>query len=189
MAKTSRVLSPDPASAADPAAERAVVTVVGIGNEFRGDDAVGLMVMRQLKERVPAGVRTFELTGDQTYLLELMRSTDAVIMVDAVRSSAPAGTIFRIDASEEPVPKEFLSFSTHAIDSAAAIELARTLGSLPGRILIYGIVGREFSFSTTMTAEVREAIEMVQDRILSDIECFLSEENTGKRGDCSGNKS
>ena len=189
MAETSRALSPDSTPAAATATERAPVTVVGIGNEFRGDDAVGLTVVRQLKERVPTGARTFELTGDQTYLLELMRSTDAVIMVDAVQSSAPAGTIFRVDASEEPVPKEFMSFSTHAIDSASAIELARTLGSLPGTILIYGIVGKKFSFSTSMTAEVREVIEMVQERILADIECILSEEYPGKKENCPGNRS
>jgi hydrogenase maturation protease len=189
MTRASRALLSDSAPATYTAGERVPVTVVGIGNEFRGDDAVGLTVVRQLKERVPAGARTFELTGDQTYLLELMRSTDALIMVDAVQSSAPAGTIFRIDASEEPAPKEFLSFSTHAVDSTAAIELARTLGLLPGRILIYGIVGKGFSFSTTMTAEVKETIDMVQERILGDIECILSEGYPGKRENCRGNKS
>lgn len=171
MARTNRASSAKPSVCSE--AERATVTIVGIGNEFRGDDAVGLMVLRQLEMKPQAGARTIELTGDQTYLLELMRSTDAMIIVDAVQSSAPAGTIFRLDASCEPVPKGFLSFSTHAIDSAAAVEMARTLGALPQKILIYGIVGKEFSYTNLITPEVEEAIDVIRERIIDDVDSLL----------------
>ncbi len=157
-----------------PAVERSLVTVVGIGNEFRGDDAVGLKVSGRLKGNMPAGARTVELTGDQSYLLELMRSTNAMIIIDAVQSSAPAGTIFRVDVSKEPAPRDFLSFSTHAFDSIGAIEMGRTLGILPPFVLIYGIVGRDFSFKNSLTPEVEEAIEVIQEKIISDLETMLA---------------
>ncbi len=159
-----------------------VITVVGAGNEFRGDDAVGLMVLKSLKEKVPseescgADVKTVELTGDQSHLLELMQSTDAMIIVDAVQSSAPAGTIFRVDASDDPIPKNFFSFSTHSIDSAQAIELARALDRLPAHIFIYGIVGKDFSYTAKLSAEVRESIKAVQTKIMNDISCILKNE-------------
>jgi hydrogenase maturation protease len=172
--------APTDSVAAVPAADRFALTIVGIGNEFRGDDAAGLAVLRQLGKNVPAGARTIELAGDQTYLLELMRSTDAVIVVDAVQSSAPAGTIFRIDASEEPMPKDFVTFSTHAIDSATVIELARALDVLPGTALVYGIVGREFSFTTRMTPEVAEALDVVRESILNDASDIMSGVSSGK---------
>ncbi len=159
------------------------VTIVGVGNEFRGDDAVGLMVLKSLKEKVPseescgADVKTVELTGDQSHLLELMHSTDAMIIIDAVQSAAPAGTIFRVDASEEPIPKEFFSFSTHSIDSAQAIELARALNELPAHIFIYGIVGKDFSYTSKLSTEVKESIEIVETKILNDINCILKNES------------
>lgn len=175
-------MSTDAVPATDPACERTAITIVGVGNEFRGDDAVGLMVLQQLKGNLPAGARTIELTGDQSYLLELMRSTDAMIIVDAVQSSAPAGTIFRVDAGQGPAPKEFLSFSTHSFDSVNAVELARALGSLPGIMLIYGIVGKDFSYTTRRTAEAVEAVEIVRARILNDIDRILSPESFGREG-------
>ena len=175
MVDASRARSHDSVSEAHPVVERTALTIVGIGNEFRGDDAVGLLVLRRLVKSVPAGARTVELAGDQTYLLELLRSTDAIIVVDAVQSSAPAGTIFRVEAGERPVPKDFLSFSTHTFDSASTIELARALGFLPSKVLIYGIVGKGFSYTTRLTAELAESIEVVQAGILNDADSILSE--------------
>lgn len=183
MVSKSSGSSPDTLLAPNHDSERATVTVVGIGNIFRGDDSVGLLVLRQLEKRVPAGVKTIELAGDQSYLLDIMRSTNAMIIVDAVQSSAPAGTIFRIDATGQPVPSEFVAFSTHAVDSTSAIELARALGLLPDKVLIYGIVGKDFSYTTDLTAEVSEAIEVAQAKILNDVRNALSEDsirlNTG----------
>lgn len=181
MTGTDRMHSRKAAPQFSPAPERWPITVVGIGNEFRGDDAIGLTVLRQLKRDLPAGARAVELTGDQSYLLELMLSTDAMIIVDAVQSSAPAGTVFRVDASEDPVPEDFLSFSTHTFDSAGAVELARTLGSLPGRVLIYGIVGRNFSFAPGVAAEVEEVIEIVAARIINDINHIITGRRAGRR--------
>lgn len=147
-----------------------LVTIVGIGNEFRGDDAVGLRVVRKLESSKPTGARTIELTGDQSHLLELMRSTNVMIIVDAVQSPAPAGTIFRIDAGKERVPKDFLFFSTHSFDSLNAIETARTLGFLPHVMLLYGIVGKDFSFKIGLTEEVEDAIDVIKEKILEEID-------------------
>jgi hydrogenase maturation protease len=156
------------------------ITVVGIGNEFRGDDAVGLMVLRQLKGSTPTGARLIELAGDESHLLELMRSADAMIIVDAVQSSAPAGTIFRVDTGREPAPKDFLLFSTHAFETVTAIETARALGILPRETLLYGIVGKDFSYKVGMTEEVEDAIEVIREGILEEIYLHHSRQSVGK---------
>lgn len=154
------------------------ITVVGVGSEFRGDDTAGVLTVRKLKEKVPAGVRTTELVGDQSDLLELMRSTDAIIIVDAVRSSVAAGTVFRVDASEQSMPENFFSISTHALDAAQAVELARTLDILPKRVIFYGIVGKEFSYTPTLSREVEKAISVVQSSVLKDITARLTGEDS-----------
>ena len=88
-----------------------MTTIIGIGNRFRGDDAVGLLVVKSLAGKVPAEVRTIEFEGDQTRLLEIMQTANAMIIVDAVQSSAAPGTVLRIDASNESVPHDFRAFS------------------------------------------------------------------------------
>ncbi len=153
-----------------------LITIVGIGNGFRGDDGVALFVLRNLRESLPSQVRTVELTGDQSNLLELMRDTGSMIIVDAVCSTAPSGTIFSINASEEPFPSNFFTVSTHGIDLAQSIELARTMRQLPAFILIYGIVGKDFSFTTSLSQQVKESAETVKNKILSEVDRILKSE-------------
>jgi len=147
-----------------------MVTIVGIGNRLRGDDAVGLLVVKILAERLPAGTSTFGLDGDQLQLLELMTKADTMVIVDAVQSSAKPGAIFRIDASTDPVPRHFRVFTTHSFDSIQTIELARAMGLLPKKMIIYGIAGKDFSYTETMSCEVEESIAIVGNKILREIE-------------------
>jgi hydrogenase maturation protease len=150
------------------------VTVVGIGNEFRGDDSVAIFILRILRDSLPRGVKVVELSGDQSNLVEVMQGADNVIIIDAACSPAPAGTIFQINASEEPFPAGFFTASTHNIDLGQSIELARTLKRLPGSVLIYGIVGKDFSFTQSLSEQVREAAETVSNKILNDVDRILS---------------
>jgi len=149
---------------------------VGIGNEFRADDGVGLLVLKSLKGVLSSQVKVVELTGDQSNLVELMQRTDNMIIIDAVSSPAPAGTVFQINASEEAFPNNFFTVSTHSIDLAQSIELARTMNQLPDLVLIYGIVGKDFSFTTSMNQQVKESAETVKDKILIDVDRILGSE-------------
>ena len=117
------------------------ILIIGIGNEFRSDDAVGLVVAQTLQVKRLPSVSIQEATGEGTALLEAWKGSDAVILVDAVTSGAPAGTIHQVDAHTGPVSPELFALSTHAFSVAQAIELARTLGNLPPRLMIYGIEG------------------------------------------------
>ncbi len=164
------------ASAFDERSKKVNITVVGVGNEFRGDDGAGILAVRMLKEKVPAEVRTAELAGDQSDLLELMRSSDALVIIDAVRSSAAAGTIFRVDASQDPMPENFFSFSTHSFDSAHAIELARALKALPAKVIFYGIVGKEYSYASRISRDVEKSVGFLQAKVMNEINLLTDHE-------------
>jgi hydrogenase maturation protease len=157
--------------------EKRRVTIVGIGNEFRGDDSVAISVLRNLRNSIPAEVKTVELAGDQSNLIELMSDTESLIIVDAVSSPAPAGTIFQINASKESFPGDFFTVSTHSIDLAQAIELARIMRRLPELVLIYGIVGKVFSFTTSLSRQVKDSAEAVRTKILNDVDRILRSES------------
>jgi len=150
-----------------------VITVAGIGNEFRGDDGVAIYILKSLEKLVPTHVNIAKLTEDPSNLLEIMRHTDTLIIVDAVNSPAPPGTIFHINVSSEPFPMDFFTVSTHGIDLAQTIELARMMGLLPGFVLIYGVVGKNFSFTTSLSQQVKDSAEILKNKILSDIDKLL----------------
>jgi hydrogenase maturation protease len=85
-----------------------------------------------------------------------------VIVVDAVASGAPAGTVHRLDPVGDPLPAEFARGSTHAFGLAETIELARTLDRLPPRITVYGIEGTDFRAGDELSAPVRAAVDAVR---------------------------
>ena len=70
--------------------------VVGVGNELRGDDGVGLVVARALEGTLPKDVRVLECEGEPVSLLSAWEGCERTIVVDATQSGAQPGTIRRI---------------------------------------------------------------------------------------------
>jgi hydrogenase maturation protease len=135
--------------------------VIGIGNEYRCDDAVGLLAVRRLRSLVPLEVVVLEQEGDGAQLMEAWTGADLVFVVDAVCSGAPPGTTQRFDAKVGPVPATLFRHSTHAFGLAEAIELARALRQLPAQLVVYGIEGRDFEAGVRLSGEVRGALDQV----------------------------
>jgi hydrogenase maturation protease len=92
-------------------------------------------------------------------LLERWQDIDAVLLVDGVSSGERPGTIRRLDASSAPVAPSLSRGSSHAISVADAIELARALGRLPARVIVYGIVGATFAARAGLSQEVAAALD------------------------------
>jgi hydrogenase maturation protease len=141
------------------------ILVIGIGNEYRSDDGVGLVVARRLKERVPSRVSVREESGEAAALMETWREADVVILIDAVCSGADPGTVHRLDAHEGPIPGRFFQTSTHAFGVAEAIEMARTLGQLPPRLILFGIEGKSFEAGVGLSPEVDKVVPRVMELV------------------------
>jgi hydrogenase maturation protease len=142
------------------------VLIIGIGNEYRSDDAVGLVVARALQARKLPHVSILEATGEGTALLEAWKGAEHVILVDAVTSHAPAGTIHQLDAQTGPLSPDLFALSTHALGVAEAIELARVLGNLPSRLVIYGIEGKRYVAGVGLSPEVERAAQEALESIV-----------------------
>jgi hydrogenase maturation protease len=148
---------------------RARVVVIGVGNALRGDDGAGLEVVRGLAPRALAeAIEVREQEGEALGLLEQWEGAAAAVLVDAVHSGAPAGTIRRVDASSEPIPAALAgSSSTHAVGVGEAVELARALGRLPPATILYGIEGARFDTGSEISPAVREVIPALAEAVLA----------------------
>lgn len=148
------------------------ILIIGIGNAYRGDDAVGLHVAQCLKKQALNHVHVIEESGDGAALMDCWKDADTVILVDAVYSGARPGTIYRFDAHAQPMPANFFHYSTHVFGVAEAIELARALNQLPDRLIIYGIEGKCFDISIGLSSEVEKAMQGVIRYVQQDIRNF-----------------
>jgi len=135
--------------------------IIGVGNLYRNDDAVGILIVRKLNDMASDRVSIIEQSGEGTSLMNAWKGYDRVCIVDAVSSGSPVGSIHCMDASREPVPSKFFSCSTHNFGVAESIELARTLGQLPRQLLLYGVEGGNFQHGENLSAEVEQAMESV----------------------------
>jgi hydrogenase maturation protease len=142
--------------------------VIGVGNRWRGDDAVGLAVADRVRAAGRPGIVVLESDGDPASLIELWSGAATVVLVDAVDSGSEPGTIRRIDAAEAPIPATHFRRSTHVMGIGEAVELGRAIGRLPETVVFYGIEARCFDPGSEMTDDVAAAVEETAARILDE---------------------
>jgi hydrogenase maturation protease len=142
--------------------------VIGIGHRDRSDDAVGRIVADRLRERAPPGVTIVDTDGEGGRLLDLFDSSHDVIIVDAARSGGIPGSIHRLDANAAPLPPEF-AVSTHAVGLAESIALARALGQLPPRCIVFAIESASFVLGAPPLPEVAAAVDAAVARVLDEL--------------------
>jgi hydrogenase maturation protease len=134
--------------------------VIGVGNPDRGDDGVGRLVARLLRARLP-DVRIEEHGGDAGGLIELFRTADDVILVDAMVSGRPPGSIVRLDCAAGDVIPVTHGASSHGFGVAEAIGLARMLGCLPARCVIFGVESEQCEIGAALCPSVAAAAQEI----------------------------
>jgi len=146
------------------------VVVIGVGNVYRGDDGVGSLAARLVGERLPGQVHMLAPVGDPLAMLDSWREADQVFIVDAIQSGDKTpGQVLRFDIHEASVPAKAFRHSTHALSVVQVIELARSLGTLPPRVVVYGIEGANFAPGQSLSPAVKAGAREVADRIVGEI--------------------
>lgn len=146
------------------------IRIIGLGNEFRGDDAVGLMAARRLRETIGGRTEVIEADMAGIGLTELMKGAQAVILVDAARGGQDPGTIYRLDASAGPIGGQIFSHSSHTIGISEALELARALGTLPATVIVYAVEAGNTETGQPLSPPVAEALDQVVQQVVQEWE-------------------
>ncbi len=147
------------------------ILVVGVGNADRGDDAVGIAVARRVCASAPPHVAVHEQDGSGGALVELLQSALAptVILIDAMASGAPPGSVQRFEVQDAALPASFHLSSSHLFGIAEGIELARVMGWLPPRMIVYGVEGADYTWRSPLSAAVSAAVEQLAARVGVDL--------------------
>jgi hydrogenase maturation protease len=148
------------------------ILLIGVGNEMRGDDAVGLLIARRIQALNLPGVSVFEWRRETSGLLEFWKNVPAVVLVDAVYSKNPPGTLHRWDACSKSLPADYFAASSHSVGVAQAVELARVLHQLPPRLIVYGVEARQFDIQSGLSPELEGVLDLLVQRIQMDLPQF-----------------
>ena len=145
------------------------VLIIGIGNEYRSDDAVGLEIADSLSECAIENCTIQRSSGEGIALINLWEDFDHVILIDAVKSGSKNGTIHKIDLSKEELEADFFQTSSHLFALPEAVQLAKALHKLPETMLVYGIEGRNFDYGIELSQEVKHAKTKLIEILKADI--------------------
>ena len=149
--------------------DRPLVLVAAIGNPDRGDDGFGPAAARRLRARVVPGVEIIERRADLLALIEDWSGFPFVVIVDAMASIGEPGRIHRVDLTDNPLPLSFAHRSSHGLGVAETVELARSLGRLPERLVAYLVEGEQFEPGASLSPMVARAVEQVSEQIVTEL--------------------
>lgn len=147
--------------------------VIGLGSPDRGDDAVGPAVARAVAARLPEVVVVDH--EDPTSLLDVWAGHSPVVVVDAVRSGAPVGTVHWLETGLATPPMGPVAWarsghgSTHAVGLAEMVELGRALGRLPDRLVVVGVEAERFDHGAPLSRHVAAAVPVAAARVCDEL--------------------
>ncbi len=137
---------------------------------MRGDDAVGLLAARRIRQEVGDCVEVIEAEMAGVDLIDLMKRAHSVMLIDAARSGQAPGTIHRLDASACPIGSQIFPRSSHAFSTIDALELARAMGMLPATVIVYGVEVGNTDAGQPLSPLVATALDEVVARIVQECE-------------------
>jgi hydrogenase maturation protease len=143
--------------------------VIGVGNEFRRDDATGPTVVALLAGQVPDGVTLTVNDGEPTRLIEAWAGIPLAIVVDAVQAEPTVpGRLHRLVLDNSPLELERQT-SSHGLGLGDAIGLGRALDRMPGRLIVHAVEAGDLGQGAGLTPAVAAVIDALAAAVLRDL--------------------
>jgi hydrogenase maturation protease len=142
--------------------------VIGIGNELRRDDGIGLLVAAEIQRRGIPGVRVVINHGEPTGVLDAWTGLRLAVVIDAVVCEpCTPGRWHRITVGQ--LPRATGTGGTHGFGIPEAIELGRVLDRMPQRLIVYTVEAFDVSFGVGLSSPVAASLPVVVDAVLGDL--------------------
>ncbi len=154
--------------------------IIGIGNDLRGDDSVGLEIARRLLATRPADWDVCEVSDDALALMDAWQGREAVIIVDATQAEDTPGKIMRLDPTDGPLSDIMNDVSSHGLGLGHSLELARSLARLPRHCVVFVVEGINFAMGTGLSPEVEQSMPQVLERVRLEAEKLAAGQTTEK---------
>ncbi len=154
-----------------------LILVAGVGNELKGDDALGLHVIRLLEDKgLPENVKTRWYGTSIIDLIYDVENVDCLVIVDAVDQGLKPGEIFVKEVAREDIIEVksensnlLFSMSYHEFDVESLLALLKALNKLPSKVIIAGIQPKDTSVRMEISPEIKASIPILENMLRSKI--------------------
>jgi hydrogenase maturation protease len=140
------------------------VAVVALGSVLEGDDGAGPAALAELLAgwELPVAVEPLDLGTPGPYLAEHLRGFDAVVILDAVRSELPPGTVV-VETDARRIRSAPARLSPHDPNLGEALDQLALTGDLPEEVVVVGVVPERVGLGTELSAEVEASVAILAD--------------------------
>ncbi len=146
------------------------ILVLGLGNLLLQDEGIGVHVVHRLEReyRFPDGVEILDGGTSGMELMGPIANSGYLIVVDAVKSDAPPGTLVCLKGDE--VPRFFSAkLSPHQVALSDILAVLRLMGEEPDNITVIGVEPETLELGTdispTLSGKEDALVEMVVDEL------------------------
>jgi hydrogenase maturation protease len=136
-----------------------------MGSEYRRDDGAGPVVAARIVEEAPT-THDVGPVVDPLDLLGRWDHADLAIVIDAMCSGAPPGTVRVLELTGTTVTASPGVTSTHGISLLGALRLAQAVDQAPGRVVAVGIEGDDFGKGLGLSPAVDAAIPVAVRKVV-----------------------
>ncbi len=145
--------------------------ILGVGNPLMGDDALGILVIEQLRGRtdLPPQVDVIDGGTEGIGLVPVLQEYRRAILVDAVLMDEPPGTIRRFTWQELRLTAGKTPLSLHYSGLSDALLLAEALNSLPAEVVIYGVQPHNKEWDQPISVPVQRALPVLIDALMHEV--------------------
>jgi hydrogenase maturation protease len=135
------------------------VLILGLGNMLLQDEGVGIAALQRLaaNHEWPDHVTLMDGGVMGLELLPYLESADAVLLLDAVHTGAPPGTVVRLEGQEIPAVVA-LKMSMHQVGLQETLAMCRFRGTVPERMVLLGVVPAHLDLGLDLSPQVAAAL-------------------------------
>jgi hydrogenase maturation protease len=135
------------------------ILILGIGNVLLSDEGAGVRALEQLQERylLPDQVQALDGGTMGLDLLPYIEQTSALLILDAVRTGKPPGSLVRLEGDEIPavLPQKL---SVHQVGLQELLAACLFRQTLPARIVLWGIEPAVIGWGLELSAPVATSL-------------------------------
>jgi hydrogenase maturation protease len=146
------------------------ILVLGIGNLSMSDDGIGVRVVQLIAERYRFPEQVTVLDGGTLGLglLPKVENAERLLIVDAVETGAPPGTLVRLTGEDIPLALG-TRISPHQMGLKDLLAVASLLGCAPKETVLWGVQPESTGMALGLTAPVEAKLERLVVKLLQEL--------------------
>jgi hydrogenase maturation protease len=146
------------------------VLVMGVGSILMTDEGIGIRAVEELQRRYrfPENVEILDGGTSGIELLSYISNKDYLIIIDAIKSGNPPGTVLKVEG--EDVPAQFRTrISPHQLGISDLLAAATLTDEIPKQLVLFGIEPKEIVLGIGLSKEVRSGLDHLVEVVVQDL--------------------